>query len=174
MKQFFNFFVFLTIAAFAFHCNAETSDLDLIILQNPKVELKKAAKKGQLEKLVRIIKLIDQKKIDPEIFKDPSLVSKAEKREIKNNRDSKKYLFFKGLLWTSLIATALFPAGASKNPIDMCVIDNLDYYPLLLKGMIMSLELMFLKFMSDGKALWKRDGGLGNQLIKKYHEKSLA
>ena len=174
MKQFFNFFVFLTITAFAFHCKAETNDLDLIILQNPQVELKKAAKKGQLEKLVRIIKLIDQKKIDVEIFKDPSLVNKAEKREIKNNRDSKKYLFFRGFLWTSLLASALFPAGGSKYSIGMCVIDNLDYYPLLLKGMIMSLELMFLRLMSDGKALWKRDGRLVHQLIKKYHEKSLA
>lgn len=168
-------FIMLAGAMFSKDIFAETNELDLIILQNPKVELKKAAKKGQLEKLVRIIRLIDQKKLDLDLFKDSSLLGKTEKREIKNNRTSKKYLFFNGFLWTSFLGIGLIPAGASRGPsilIDMG--DGLDYSPLVLKGLYMALCFWFLVLMDDGKALFKRDGRLVKQLIKKYHEKSLA
>lgn len=177
MKHFLKFFIFLAIATFGFQCIAETTDLDLIILQNPKAELKKAAKKGQLEKLLRIIRLIDQRKINPEIFQDPSLMSKAEKREIKNNRYSKVYLGFRGFLWTSLIGTALIPAGAEKSAFSDLLFSEfggLDPFPVTIKGIFLLMELWFLHLSSSVKELLKRDGRLVNQLVKKYHEKSLA
>jgi len=157
-------------------CKAETNDLDLIILQNPENELKKAVKRGYLEKLVRVIKLIESKQLDLKIFQDPDLLKRASKRENKNNRNSKKYNFLRGALWTTLVTTILFPAGATKEFFwEGSEIKSLpSYWPLMMKGTLLSLNLWFLRLTTEGKAMFVKNARLANQLVKKYHAKSLA
>lgn len=152
---------------------AETNGLDLIILQNPERELKNAIKKGFLEKVVRAIKLIEQGKINLAIFKDQNLLEKASKREIKNNCHSKKYQFFRGALWTTLAAIILFPAGATKEEI-LVDYNKLDYSPLMIKGLLLMMNMCFLRLAKEGKSLMISNARLVNQLVKKYHQKSLA
>lgn len=181
--------MFLAASALSYlNSRAEINDLDLIILQDPKAELKTAVKKAQLEKLVRIIRLINQGKLNLEMFKDPSLLTEAEEAEVKANHDSKKYLFFKSLFWASLIGIGLYPAGAVKSEfiqggiryrsphaIGLFPHGELDYSLLWTKVIIMLAgPALYLRIMNDVKASWKRNGALVKQLVEKYHEKSLA
>lgn len=168
----------------------EMYDLDLVILQNPKEELKKAIENARLDIIVRIIKFIEQGKIDLKIFAEKDLLKKAADKEAQNNRYSKKYRLLQGIICSAIAAVAFCPSGGGLYG----VMNNGEYFlrdpqnanaPLYhlnfelnwdtfeIKCLYLIGFFMILEFARYIKSSCIKHAHLVNELVKKYHVKSL-
>lgn len=171
-------------------CNGALNDLDLLILKDPAGELREAIQSGSLEKMIRVVSLIEEGKIPLDIFKDPALVKHAVQLEEKNKQRSKLLLTFKGLLWTALIGVSIMPAGlprvsaldahysmlddSSSVPVRWLTREGRDPSYLYAKGTGLALISVFLMVLYQGSSSVKKQRTLIYELTKMYHQKSLV